>query len=253
MESDGHSEQTGWCPWSRQCRARSWRGCTLIHLEHSSNPARKRGLPGRASKRPKSGCRRMCEASPADRFTSVLFVQPLLERREIVEDRGGVHVPLPGQPFNASGHGRLTPICSMAFSRSPALVVVDGAAIQRPGASGGPRQAPGETGTGECRPGNSASTGHSRHVIFCAGIEILFAARLGRRYALILQLQIPPGLVVISRRDLAGENLPSPLVDQQAERQERDLLERAIRAGVRCLSMCPVPCPADRSSPDTRA
>src|SRR5205823_12081526 len=37
----------------------------------------------------------------------------------------------------------------------------------------------------------------------------------------------PPRFAVSRRRDLAGEHLPPPLIDEQTERQERDLVERA--------------------------
>ena len=52
--------------------------------------------------------------------------------------------------------------------------------------------------------------------------------------------QLPPRLVVLVRRDRAVEHAPAPLVDEQAERQERDLLERELHLRVeRALSSLP--------------
>ena len=63
-------------------------------------------------------------------------------------------------------------------------------------------------------------------MVFGAGVEVGFGARDRRGDALVLFAQRPPGLVVVGGLDLAGEDLPAPLVDQQAERQEGDLVER---------------------------
>ena len=49
-----------------------------------------------------------------------------------------------------------------------------------------------------------------------------------RRDALILLAQLPPGGVVVFRFDLTREHFPAPLVDQLAERQERELVEREL-------------------------
>ncbi len=65
-------------------------------------------------------------------------------------------------------------------------------------------------------------------VILGAGIEVLLSAGLGRGHALILRAQLPPGLVVLLGRDLAGEHLPTPLVDHLTERQEGHLLQRVL-------------------------
>ena len=55
--------------------------------------------------------------------------------------------------------------------------------------------------------------------LFGPRVETTLVSRNWRRDALILQPQLPPALVVLLRRNLAGEHLPSPLVDQQPERQ----------------------------------
>ena len=43
-----------------------------------------------------------------------------------------------------------------------------------------------------------------------------------------MRSQIPPCLVVIIRRDFAGKHFPAPLVDQFAEWQEGDFVERQL-------------------------
>ena len=65
-----------------------------------------------------------------------------------------------------------------------------------------------------------------RNVVLRARIEILFRARDWRCDALVLLAQLPPGGVVVRRRNLAREHSPAPFVDQLAERQEGDLVER---------------------------
>ena len=62
-------------------------------------------------------------------------------------------------------------------------------------------------------------------VVFGAGIEVGFGAGYGRGYALVFFAQGPPGLVVVGGFGLAGEDLPAPLVDEEAEGQEGDLVE----------------------------
>src|SRR4030095_2180499 len=75
-----------------------------------------------------------------------------------------------------------------------------------------------------------ARVGHARrNVVLRARIEVRFTARGSRRDALIFQAQVPPRLVVLRRRALAREDLPPPLVDQEAEGQERDLLESLVQ------------------------
>ncbi len=59
-------------------------------------------------------------------------------------------------------------------------------------------------------------------------IEIRFRALHWRGHALIFLAQFPPSLVVVLGLDLTGEDAPAPLVDQQSEWQERDLLQRLV-------------------------
>ena len=64
----------------------------------------------------------------------------------------------------------------------------------------------------------------ARDVIFGARIEGIGGALDRRRDALILQAQLVPGRRIVCRLDITGEDAPAPLVDQQAERQEGNLV-----------------------------
>jgi len=65
-------------------------------------------------------------------------------------------------------------------------------------------------------------------VVLRTRVEILFRALHRRRHALVLAPQLPPGLVVVGRLHAAVEHGPAPFVDQLAERQERDLVQRHL-------------------------
>src|SRR3546814_1376518 len=58
------------------------------------------------------------------------------------------------------------------------------------------------------------------------GIEGIRGTINRRFYALILQSQCRPGIIVIRRCDRTIEDAPAPLVDQQTERQKRHLIHR---------------------------
>src|ERR1035437_4237377 len=87
-----------------------------------------------------------------------------------------------------------------------------------------------------------AHVGHvSRNVVLGPRVKVGLTARHWRGYALIFFAQSPPGAVVMLRRHLSGVDLPAPLVDEQAEGQEGDLVQsraqqqRNIGAGRRSL------------------
>ena len=65
-------------------------------------------------------------------------------------------------------------------------------------------------------------------VVLRTRIEIGFRARHGRHDALVFEAQVPPGLVVFARLDAAVEHAPAPFVDEFAEGQEGDLVERHL-------------------------
>src|SRR5579863_1352245 len=66
------------------------------------------------------------------------------------------------------------------------------------------------------------------YVVLGAGIEIRLAARDRRSHALIFQAKVPPGFVVIGRRNFTREYLPPPLIDHQSEGQKCDFVERLL-------------------------
>src|SRR5262249_1696586 len=72
--------------------------------------------------------------------------------------------------------------------------------------------------------------GHvGRHVVFGARIEVFLASWNGRRYTLVFLTKLPPSFIILFWRDLTGKHFPAPLVDQQSERQERNLLQRCLQ------------------------
>ena len=63
-------------------------------------------------------------------------------------------------------------------------------------------------------------------MVLGAGVEIVLGAVEGRRDALVAQSEPPPGVVHVADVDVAAEDLPAPLVEQIAEGQEGDLVQR---------------------------
>ena len=66
-------------------------------------------------------------------------------------------------------------------------------------------------------------------MIFGAGVEVGLGTFRRRRDALIFAAQVPPRLIVFVGRNFAGEDFPAPLIDEQSERQEGDLLESLVQ------------------------
>src|SRR5262245_52974326 len=167
--------------------------------------------------------------SPADRLTGQLLIKPGRERGEVIEDGGGVHLLRSGERVE-----RLGPRLRQAHRQhrvqalAGRLALEGRAAVERERAAGDLRQRAVTLELQDAGEEVARVRGVVGHVILRAGIEELLAARRRRRDALILQAQIPPRLVVVLRLDLAGKHLPPPLVDEQAEREERDLLERLV-------------------------
>ncbi len=57
-------------------------------------------------------------------------------------------------------------------------------------------------------------------MVFRAGVEVGFGAGDGWGYALVFFAEGPPCLVVVGGFGFAGEDLPAPLVDEEAEGEE---------------------------------
>src|SRR5208282_1352779 len=67
---------------------------------------------------------------PTHRFSLVLFVQPLLQRREVLQDRAGINLPAAGQRFQRVGPGfALAHGEHLVELRSGFLRPVEGAAV----------------------------------------------------------------------------------------------------------------------------
>ncbi len=71
-----------------------------------------------------------------------------------------------------------------------------------------------------------------RDVILGARVEVILRTLHRRDDPLVLGAQRPPGGVVVLGLDLAGEDIPAPLVDQQAEGQEGDLVQGTLHQRV---------------------
>jgi hypothetical protein len=67
-------------------------------------------------------------------------------------------------------------------------------------------------------------------MILRARVEIFFGSRHRRRDPLIFEPQSPPRFVIFLGRNFARENLLAPLIDEQAEREERDLFRALLRS-----------------------
>src|SRR5271165_4718703 len=165
-------------------------------------------------------------ALPPHLLAFVLLIEPLLQRREVLQHCAGIHLALTGE-----GVQRVGPRLALAHFEhgiqlgAGGLVAVERAAIERAAESGLAAH-----GTEELELQNPRQevTGirHIRgNVIFCSGIEIGLAARHRRRNALVFFAHLPPRLVVVRRLDLAAEDFPAPLVDEQSEWQESNLVE----------------------------
>src|SRR5256885_2152564 len=173
--------------------------------------------PGRHLSSRASFCAPSESAAPA----AVLLRQPLLERREVLEHRSGVHLPLPGHRLERvlpRLRGPEREHLPQPLSRDD--VVVDCAGVQ--GALEAHRFAERavelelqDAGEEVARVGNVGG-----HVVLRAGIEVGFAALDGGRDALVATAQFPPGGVVAVLWHLPGEDVPPPAIDEQPEGQE---------------------------------
>src|SRR5580704_10093137 len=157
----------------------------------------------------------------------VLGVEPGLQWGEIVGQGARIYFALACEGFEGVG-----PWLALAEAEhciqffAGAFVSVNRAAIQRALVTGSfaERALKLELVNGRKEIAHVRNVG--RHVVLCAGIEVGFAARDGRRDALILLAKFPPRFVVVGGLDLAGENFPAPLVDDQSEGQKRYLFKR---------------------------
>src|ERR1044071_10211187 len=128
-------------------------------------------------------------ALPAGFLALVLLVEPLFERRKIVQDGGGIHLALA-----ADGFQRVRPGLALAHAEhlvqalTGGLVFVDRAAMQRALNSGGLAERAVKLELQDAREKVTHVRCVGSNVILCAGIKVSFAAVHRRRNALIFGL-----------------------------------------------------------------
>src|SRR5690606_6503295 len=176
--------------------------------------------------RPSVSRSRLARRSPAAGLALVLLLQPVAERLEVLEQRSRIHGAGAGEELE-----RVRPGPALAqrqhrlelFARL--LASEDGAVGQDALVSRGLAHRLVELELEDVRE-EVAQVGHvGGDVILGARIEVLLRTRHRRRDPLVPLPQLPPALVVALGRDLAGEDVPPPLVDELAEGQEGDLLQ----------------------------
>ena len=167
--------------------------------------------------------------SPAPRRVLDLLVEPLLERREVVERSRSRPSPacrstLRARPATAgSGPSRASrPVCARL------LVVVDRAAVAAGPCIPPPATARDGTGTAGCRQ-EVAHVGHVRRRRGTSRPDRnpLRRGPSGGAMPWYFRRSSHQASLYLVGRDLSREDLPAPLVDQQTEWQEGDLVERS--------------------------
>src|SRR5271165_3332913 len=165
-------------------------------------------------------------ALPPHLLAFVLLIEPLLQRREVLQHCAGIHLALTGE-----GVQRVGPRLALAHFEhgiqlgAGGLVAVERAAIERSAESGLTAHGAEELELQNSRQEVSRVWHIGWYVILRAGIEVGLTAGHRGRDALVFFAHLPPCLVVIARFDLAAEDFPAPLIDKQSERQERKLVE----------------------------
>src|SRR5580704_13676626 len=170
-----------------------------------------------------------CGASPTALSPLVLLRKPGAERREVLEQRAGVRLAPRANDFES-----LRPRLARTKREhrhelgSGFLAVVDGALVDGPLESCRLAERAMKLELVDARQKITEVRCARRDVELRAGVEVLRRSRLRRCDALVARLQLPPCAVVFGGRDLAGEHFPAPIVDEQSEEQEGDLLERHL-------------------------
>src|SRR5690606_4286402 len=132
-------------------------------------------------------------ARPAAVAALVLLLQPLLQRREVLEHRGGVELLGTGQRLQ-----RLLPRLRLAFGEhrlvlaARGFAAVEAALVQRALEAGGVAQRLVELELQHVREEVARVWSVARHVVLRARVEVVLAAGLHRGHALVLGLQVPP-------------------------------------------------------------
>ena len=155
----------------------------------------------------------------------VLLFEPMVEGLEVFEHGAGVEVVGAGHLFE----GDLGWLGLAGGEHGVKLVAgglrsVEGAAIEGALVAGGLAHGFVELELVDAGEEVTGVGDVSGDVVFGAGIEVGFGAGGGWGDALVFFTERPPGLVVVAGLGLAGEDLPAPLVDEQAEGEEGDLV-----------------------------
>src|SRR2546427_8302014 len=145
--------------------------------------------------------------SPADRLSFDLLVQPGIERLEIIENGGRVHLLCPGNLFERVRPGaRQAPRKHCVQPLAGLGTFINRATMDRQRAACGLRKRAMKLELKNERKKVTRVRHIRRDVILRTRIEKFFPARADRSDSLILQSQIPPRFVVILRLDLSGKN-----------------------------------------------
>src|SRR5215207_1879439 len=151
---------------------------------------------------------------PAALLAAVLLLEPSLQRREIFKHRLGRHLATAGERLERIGPRlRRARRQHLVQTLPDFLVAVEAAAMQRPLPAGHVAGRLVELELQDPREEVARVRRVPRDMELGARIEVLFRPRDRRRDALILLLQVGPGLVVIGGRNRAVEHAPAPLVD----------------------------------------
>src|SRR5687767_5124285 len=166
---------------------------------------------------------------PAAASTLVLLREPGLQRPEVVDDRGSVHLPRARQLLERIGPGLARAERQhLGVLLARFLIAEDRALVERALEAGGVAQRLVELELQDEREKITRVRRVAGDVVLRARIEILFRARDRRLDALVLAAQLPPRLVVVGGLDAPIEDAPAPFVDELAEGEERDLVERHL-------------------------
>src|SRR6266849_972449 len=153
--------------------------------------------------------------SPPAFLTRILLLEPVLQGDEIVEQSGGVHLPLSAEQVKRFRPRFARPQLQHRLQPFPRFFVpVDRAGVERAVVISEPAERSVELKL-EDPSQEVAGVGHvGWYVILRAGIEVLLPAQNRRIDSLVLPPQLPPGGVVVFRADLSREDFPTPLIDQ---------------------------------------
>src|SRR5438477_1999031 len=168
-----------------------------------------------------------CVLSPSNGLALILPLEPGDERLEVIDDSGGVELPLTGR-IGKNVLPRPALPCRQHASQllSCGFVAIHRAAVERasPSRRAAPRAMELELQDASQKVPHIGHVG--RNVILGTGIEVLLSPSDRLDNSLVAMLQVPPCCIVVPRCNLPRKNAPAPTVERERERQKRDLVER---------------------------